>query len=94
MNIKGQHVLEGRKSNSSEKEIKNSKTIVYGGINGKRNIRGHIGPLFTAEEKLMASDTEEAELQNAFFDSVFTRGIGSDQTANITEGKWYKFRLK
>jgi len=35
----------------------------------------------------MASDTEEAEQQNVFFDSVFTRGIGRDQTANITEGK-------
>lgn len=26
MNIKGQHVLEGRKSNPNEKEIKNSKS--------------------------------------------------------------------
>ena len=48
----------------------------------------------TAEGKLMASDTKEAELQNAFFDSVFTRGIGSDQTADVTEGEWYKLKLK
>lgn len=58
-----------------------------------RNIRGHIGSLLIAEGKIMASDTEEAELQNAFFDSVFTRGT-NDQTAYITEGKKYKFWLK
>lgn len=43
-----------------------------GGINGKRNIRRHIGPLLSAEEKIKANDTEEAELQNAFFGSLFT----------------------
>lgn len=77
-----------------KKKKRIAKPAVYGGISGKRNSRGHIGPLLTTEGKLVTSDTEEAELQNAFFDSVFTKGIGSDQTANLTEGKWYKFRLK
>lgn len=71
MNIKGQHLLEGRKSNSSGKEKGNRKKST-GGINGKRNIRRHIGPLLSAEEKIKANDTEEAEPQNAFFGSLFT----------------------
>lgn len=49
-----------------------AKNAVYGGISGKRYIRRHIGPLLTVKEKIMANDTEEAELQNVFFDSVFT----------------------
>lgn len=74
MVIKEQHVLEGRKSNSREKEIKNSKP---------HNVWRHwkekyqMTHWFTTNCRRKAND-KKYQRRNASFESVVTRCFGSD----------------
>ncbi|KGL75094.1 hypothetical protein N309_08010, partial [Tinamus guttatus] len=56
------------------RDVKNNKKNFFKYINSKRKIRENVGPLVNGMRTLVTNNTEKAELLNAFFASVFTKG--------------------
>lgn len=54
------------------REVKDNKKDFFKYVSSKGKVRENVGPLINDVGTLVTWDTEKAELQNAFFASVFT----------------------
>ncbi|KFQ11448.1 hypothetical protein N330_00764, partial [Leptosomus discolor] len=68
------------------RDIKANKKNFYRYTGDKRRTRENVGPLQKETGDLVTQDTEEVEVLNVFFASVFTSKCSS-HTAQVTEGK-------
>ncbi|GAB0177726.1 target of Nesh-SH3 [Grus japonensis] len=70
--VNPQHDWTATSNCASDRNVKNNKKGFFKYISSKRKTRENVGLLLNEVGDLVTDDTEEAELLNAFFTSVFT----------------------